>query len=83
MRVAQDRARWREVGEAYIQQWTGVWSGLIMSVCRDVLLTVQRLGTHLADHSHRQSRASATVSEASDSYRCSEAATEIRTTSNG
>jgi hypothetical protein len=22
MRVAEDRARWREVGEAYVQQWT-------------------------------------------------------------
>jgi hypothetical protein len=24
MRVAKDRARWREVGEAYVQQWTVV-----------------------------------------------------------
>jgi hypothetical protein len=24
MRVAEDRARWREIGEAYIQQWTVV-----------------------------------------------------------
>jgi hypothetical protein len=24
MRVAEDRARWREVGEAYVQQWTVV-----------------------------------------------------------
>jgi hypothetical protein len=22
MRVAEDRARWREIGEAYVQQWT-------------------------------------------------------------
>jgi hypothetical protein len=22
MRVAEDRARWRDVGEAYVQQWT-------------------------------------------------------------
>jgi hypothetical protein len=24
MRVAEDRARWREIGEAYVQQWTVV-----------------------------------------------------------
>jgi hypothetical protein len=24
MRVAEDRARWRDVGEAYVQQWTVV-----------------------------------------------------------
>jgi hypothetical protein len=24
MRVAEDRARWREVGEVYVQQWTVV-----------------------------------------------------------
>jgi hypothetical protein len=24
MRVAEDRAKWREVGEAYVQQWTVV-----------------------------------------------------------
>jgi hypothetical protein len=24
MRVAEDRVRWREIGEAYIQQWTVV-----------------------------------------------------------
>jgi hypothetical protein len=24
MRVSEDRARWREVGEAYVQQWTVV-----------------------------------------------------------
>jgi hypothetical protein len=28
MQVAEDRARWREVGEAYIQHWTG--SGVMM-----------------------------------------------------
>jgi hypothetical protein len=24
MRVAEDRAKWREIGEAYVQQWTTV-----------------------------------------------------------
>jgi hypothetical protein len=24
MRVAEDRARWREIGETYVQQWTVV-----------------------------------------------------------
>jgi hypothetical protein len=24
MRIAEDQARWREVGEAYVQQWTVV-----------------------------------------------------------
>jgi hypothetical protein len=24
LRVAEDRARWREIGEAYVQQWTVV-----------------------------------------------------------
>jgi hypothetical protein len=24
MRVAEDRARWREIGEAYVQQWAVV-----------------------------------------------------------
>jgi hypothetical protein len=30
MRVAEDRARWREIGEVYVQQWTG--SGLMMMI---------------------------------------------------
>jgi hypothetical protein len=24
MRVAEDRSRWRDIGEAYVQQWTVV-----------------------------------------------------------
>jgi hypothetical protein len=24
MRVAEDRARWRDIGEAYVQQWTAI-----------------------------------------------------------
>ena len=24
MRVAEDRARWRAIGEAYVQQWTAI-----------------------------------------------------------
>jgi hypothetical protein len=24
MRIADDRARWREIGQAYVQQWTVV-----------------------------------------------------------
>jgi hypothetical protein len=27
MRVAEDRARWRDIGEAYVQQWTVVGCG--------------------------------------------------------
>jgi hypothetical protein len=32
MRVAEDRARWQEVGEAYVQQWTVVVMMMIMDL---------------------------------------------------
>jgi hypothetical protein len=38
MRVAEDRARWREIGEAYVQQWTVVgcpavdWATILQAI---------------------------------------------------
>jgi hypothetical protein len=36
MRVVEDRARWREIGEAYVQQWTVVDDDASEEICSHI-----------------------------------------------
>jgi hypothetical protein len=40
MRVAEDRASWREIGEAYVQQWTCSGLMMMMILYRSYIISV-------------------------------------------